>query len=172
MSLCRRGRKMVLNFDRFLRGLAASKSEQLEQKLAHKKGVRGNGSWQVSRWFVIVLQYILSTITPENKSSVGTAGRDGAEELNQWELQIKLMLLWITTVHSGVREWGHTSKKTIMQRWIEKLQRTLTESLFRHYIGWTNKEFKSASRERFLHKAEEEYRILRYWAYIRLLAWL
>ena len=134
MSLCRRGRKMVLNFDRFLRGLAASKSEQLEEKLAHKKGVRGNGSWQVSRWFVIVLQYILSTITPENKSSVGTAGRDGAEELNQWELQIKLMLLWITTVHSGVREWGHTSKKTIMQRWIEKLQRTLRE---RVYLGIT-----------------------------------
>jgi len=28
---------MVLNFDRFLRGLAALKSEQLEEKLAHKR---------------------------------------------------------------------------------------------------------------------------------------
>ena len=35
---------MVLNFDRFLRGLAALKSEQLEEKLAHRKGVRGNKS--------------------------------------------------------------------------------------------------------------------------------
>lgn len=42
--------------------------------LHHKKGVRGNGSWQVSMWFVVILQYILST--PVNKSSVGTEGRN------------------------------------------------------------------------------------------------